>query len=619
MTVLLGMVWHTPVSAWLQFLLATPIQVVLGYGFYVGAWRGLRRFRADMDTLVALGTSVAYGYSVVATVGGQSIVYFDTAVVILVLIGLGRLLETRIKHSAAAAIRSLVNLQPPQAIVVRHGDQVTVTVDQVVPGDVVVVKPGQYVPTDGVVIEGQSTVDQSTFTGESVPVDVGPGSSVIGGTVNQTGAFRFRTTKTGRNTMLSQVIELVRQAQGSKAHIQRFADQVAAIFVPGVLVIAALTVVIWGLNGAWTTGLNATVAVLIVACPCALGLATPMAILVGTGLGAQHGILIKDAAALERAGKLSHLILDKTGTLTAGRLTVKEVIPAEPATDRNQLLRLAASVEHLSEHPLAEAIVRHARQRGLDLVPVTDFQSTTAAGVRGRIEGQTVVIGRIAALRQQGVVGLDDLLETRHQSLDATQTTVAVAIDGRFAGWIALEDKLKPNARQVVTQLRHLGLKVILMTGDHPSPATVIAQELGIQPQDVMAQVMPEDKQAKVTELQQKGHVVAMVGDGINDAPALAAADIGIAMGGGTDIAMEAGHVVLVSGDLHALIRAIRLSRATMRRIYGGLFWAFVYNLVLIPVAATGNLHPMFAAGAMSLSSASVVLNALWLRRRWKP
>ncbi len=617
--VLLAMIWHTPKSAQLQFILATPIQLMLGHTFYRGAWRAIKRLRTDMDTLVALGTSVAYGYSAVAAWKGQSLVYFDTAAVILVLVGLGRLLEDRTKHTAAAAIRSLVNLQPPEAIILRTGREMTVAADQIAPGDVVLVKPGQRLPADGVVTDGRSAVDQSTFTGESVPIDVVAGSTVIGGTINQTGAFRFRATKTGGHTLLSQVIEMVEHAARSKAHIQRFADTVAALFVPMVLVVALLTLVLWGLGGAWIFGMNAMVAVLIVACPCALGLATPTAILVGAGLGARCGILIKNAAALERAGKLSHIILDKTGTLTVGRLAVKDVIPIDQTCDKTHLLRVAASLERFSEHPLARAIVEHAQQHRLQLAPVTDFQSHTAAGVRGCVEGQMVVVGRIAALREQAVTGLDQMLEMRDQLLNLNRTAVAVAIDGRAKGWIALADKLKPNAPLVVTRLRRLGLKVMLMTGDHPSTANAIAQELGIEAQHVMARVMPQDKQAKVAELQNMGHIVAMVGDGVNDAPALASADIGIAIGSGTDIAIDAGHMVLLTDDLNALPRAVRLSRAIMRRIYGGLFWAFAYNLLLIPIAATGQLHPMLAAGAMSFSSLSVVLNALWLKHRWKP
>ncbi len=617
--VVLAMAWHTTTSAQWQLLLATPVQVLLGYPFYRGAWKALRHGRADMDTLVALGTSVAFGYSVAAVVGGQGVVYFDTAVVILVLINLGKQLESRAKHSAASAIRSLLDLQPPEAVVVRAGKEVTVHVAEVRPGDVVVVRPGGRVPVDGEIVEGQSSIDQSMLTGESLPVEAGPGTAVFGGTVNQTGAFRFRATQTGQDTVLSHIVELVEQAQGSKAQVQRFADTVAGVFVPAVLVIALVTLLAWGFGGYWLEGLNATVAVLIVACPCALGLATPTAIMVGTGLGARHGILIKDAGAFERAGRLSQVILDKTGTLTLGKLTVKQVVAVEGGIGGDEVLRLAASVESLSEHPVAKAIVGYAHERGLELSPPTDFQSITAAGVRAHVAGHTVVVGRLTSLREQGVEDLGPLLAKRDELLDANRTAVAVAVNGKPAGLIALADRLKPNARRAVEQLHSLKLGVWLLTGDNTSAANAIAQEAGIAPSNVMAEVLPADKQAKVTQLREKGHVVAMVGDGINDAPALAAADIGIAIGGGTDIAVESGDMVLVGGDLENLPRAIRLSRATLRRIYAGLVWAFAYNMLLIPVAAAGLLHPMLAAGAMSFSSISVVLNALWLKWRWKP
>ena len=619
-TVLMAMLWHTPASAQFQLFLATPVQIMLGYPFYRGAWRALRHRRADMDTLVAMGTSVAFGYSIIAIQRGQSVVYFDTAVVILVLIGFGRLLEAHAKHNAASAIQSLLHLQPPEATVIRNDHEENIPVDQVEPGDTILVRPGQRVPVDGEVIDGESAIDQTIVTGESLPVEVSEGSAVIGGTMNQTGAFHLRATKTGPEMFLSQIIGLVQQAQGSKANIQRFVDTVAGVFVPVVLAIAATTLLGWGMFGdSWITGMNAMIAVLIVACPCALGLATPTAIMVGTGLGAQHGVLIKDAAALEQAGKLSHIILDKTGTLTAGKLTVKRVVTIDESIDTDELLRLAAGVENKSEHPVAKSIVAYAQERGLDLPPVNDFMSITAAGVRGQVNGKTVIVGRVSTLREEEVTGVDALLAPRDEMLDATRTAVAVAVDGKAAGLIALADKLKPNAPQTVEHLRRLGLTPILMTGDHAPMANAVAQEVGIDPKNVMAEVMPADKQAKVTELQHAGHVVAMVGDGVNDAPALAAANIGIAMGGGTDIATDAGHIVLAGGDLAALPRAIRLSRATMRRIYTGLFWAFIYNMVLLPVAALGHLHPMFAASAMSFSSISVVLNALWLRTTWRP
>ena len=618
-TLILAMVWHSILSVRIQFCLATPIQLILGYPFYRGAWRGMVRLRANMDTLVALGTSVAYLSSVAAMALDIATVYFDTAAVILVLVSFGQFLELRAKHSAAAAIESLMDLQPPQATVMKKGQERVVDIDEVVPDDVVLVKPGQRIPVDGVVVQGQSTVDRAAFTGESEPVDVGPNSRVNAGTVNLTGAFQFRATQTGQSTLLAQVVEMVTRAQCSKADIQRLTDKIAAVFVPAVLAVAVLTFGGWSLSGYWQAGLQATVAVLIVACPCALGLATPTAITVAIGLGARNGILIKDAVALERGGRLTHVILDKTGTLTIGRSAVKQVVVVQGELDSDQLLQLAASVESQSEHPVAKAIVGHAHERNLELQPVFEFQSTTGAGVKGRVNEKCVVVGRVSALREENMAGIEAMLEQRDELLQRVRTAVAVAVDGQAVGLIGLSERLRPNARGVVRQLNRLGLQVILMTGDHPLAAESVAHEVGINSRHVLAEVMPADKQAQVTELQKQGYIVAMVGDGINDAPALAASDIGIAIGGGTDIAMEAGHVVLVGGDLDALPRAIRLSTATMKRIYAGLFWAFSYNLLLIPIAVAGLLHPMLAAGAMSCSSVSVVLNALWLRRRWRP
>jgi Cu+-exporting ATPase len=635
----LSMITHDPsrTSVLWQWALATPIQVVLGWRFYVGAIKALRHGRADMDTLVALGTTVAYGASALEAFRGGNHVYFDTAAVILVLISLGKWLEHRARGSAAAAIRDLAQLQPTEATVVRDGREVLVPIAQLSVGDVVQVRPGQRLAADGEVVEGESSVDESMVTGESMPVDVKPGQRVIGGTINLTGALRFQVTRTGTRTLLAQVIELVKQAQGSKARVQRIADAVAGVFVPAVLVVALLTLLAWGFIPAggdgWARGMQAMIAVLIIACPCALGLATPTAIMVGTGLGARHGILIKDASALERAGKITHVILDKTGTLTLGRPAVRKVQPVAEGYDEREVLRLAAGAEQLSEHPLGQAIVRHARDLGIAPDRVHQFQSITAGGVRGYVDGRHVIVGRFSTLRDLGVEDVEAVRGQREELQDLGRTLVAVAAEGRVIGLIALADDLKPNAARAVQQIRELGLQVILMTGDQAGAARAVAQLIGLNPDDpdaVLAGVLPTDKQAKVASLQERGFRVAMVGDGINDAPALASADLGIAMsaqrspegesiGGGTDIAMEAGHVVLVGGDLQALPRAIRLSRATLRRIYMGLFWAFAYNVVLIPVAALGLMHPMLAAAAMSLSSVSVIANALMLRRTWKP
>ncbi|QQE13958.1 copper-translocating P-type ATPase [Planctomycetota bacterium] len=607
-------------SHWWQLLLATPIQFWLGWSFYKGAWNGLKHKRADMDTLVALGTSVAYVYSVVVTLAGGQETYFDTAVMILVLIGLGKMLEARARGSAASAIKGLMDLQPPEAVVVRDGNEVVVSVSDVKDGDVCVVKPGQKVPVDGKVIEGSSTIDQSMVTGESLPAEVEKGSKVYGGTVNQTGAFRFEATATGGKMLLSQVVSLVKQAQTSKAKVQRIADEIAGVFVPVVLIIALVTFVGWGIYDpsavGWIKAMVAMIAVLIVACPCALGLATPTAIMVGTGIGAGSGILIKDAAALERAGKLTGIVLDKTGTLTEGRPAVTDVVCLLGESCEDDVLRFAAAVEMDSEHPLGKAIVEEAKNRGMVVERAGQFDSLTAAGVKGVVEGQEVIVGRMTTLKEMGVEGVDELMKKRDEVLEAQKTAVGVAVDGKARGVIAFADKIRSGAVEVVKELKELGLTVVMMTGDNQGSAEAVGKRIGID--EVMAEVLPTDKQAKVQELQGQGEKVAMVGDGINDAPALASADIGIAIGGGTDIAMDAGHVVLVGDDLKNLPRAIRLSRATMKRIYYGLGWAFIYNIVLIPIAMAGIMNPMFAAGAMALSSVSVVGNALYLRLSWK-
>lgn len=612
----LGMTWHGQVSAWVQLVLAVPVQVVLGWPFYRGAVRAGRHLRADMDTLVALGTSVAFGYSAVVTIMGGSEVYFDTAVVILLLIGVGKWMEARARGSAASAIRGLMDLQPVEATVLRDGEEKTLPVSEVTQGDRILVRPGQRVPVDGEVYEGSSTLDQSMVTGESMPVEVASGDQVYAGTVNQAGSFRFTATATGSSTLLAQVVELVKKAQASKASIQRIADRVAGVFVPVVLVIAVLSLLGWGVfSGDWVFAMVTCVAVLIVACPCALGLATPTAIMVGTGIGAKHGILIKDARALERAGRLTDIILDKTGTLTQGKPTVSDVVPAEQDLDGGGILRLAAAVEAQSEHPLGQAIVEHAKSEGIDLPQASDFQSITGGGVRGSVGQHQILVGKPAVLESNNI----DIPKNVQQQLEQLQaqakTVVTVAVDGRCRGLIALADQPRDGAGEAVASLHELGLNAVLMTGDNHATAQAVAKEMNID--DVMAEVLPTDKQAKVEALQQQGKIVAMVGDGINDAPALASADIGIAMGGGTDIAMEAGHVVLVGSELANLPRAIRLSKATMRRIYFGLFWAFAYNVVLIPVAVAGWLDPMLAAGAMAFSSVSVVLNALYLRWSW--
>jgi len=610
---LLAMSWKTQTSVYLQLLLAAPLQLILGWPFYKGTFKGLSHGRVDMDTLVAMGTSVAFVYSAVLTFRGVTEVYFDTAVMILVLIGLGKRLESRAKHSAGSAILGLIQMQPRTALVKQAGSFIETPIEEITRGDVVQVKPGASIPVDGVVIEGASHVDQSMVSGESEAVEVQTGSKVIAGTVNQDQLLIVEVSKAGKGTVLSQMVELVRKAQAGKADVQRIADRVAAVFVPAVLIIAIVTLLVWGLAyGSWSTGLNAMVAVLIVACPCALGLATPTAVMVATGLAAKNGVLIKDAAALERAGSIKQIILDKTGTLTLGRGGVAKIAVREDIIRESELLGLAAAAESSSEHPIGRAIVEYAAQQDIAIRDASDFQNFTGAGVKAVVNGRTVIIGRLPTLRDNGVADIDELNNLRESIESHARTFVGVAVDGKAVGLIAIADRIRPEAADTVSRIKTLGIKLTILTGDQQDAALAVAEQVGID--SVEAEVMPADKQARVEQLQQQGHIVAMVGDGINDAPALAAADVGIAMGAGTDLAANAGDMVLIGSDLSLLVRAVKLSRKAMMRIYGGLFWAFAYNLVLIPIAAVNLLHPMLAAVAMSFSSVSVVLNALYLR-----
>ena len=647
----LGMATHSLTSAWIQLVLALPVQVLLGWPFYRGAWRGARHRRADMDTLVAIGTTVAFVWSVYETLAGAGLlhaantphvyVYYDTAAVILVLVGLGKWLELRARRSAAGAIKGLMNLRPVTATVLENNTPRDIPIDSVTVGQTLLVRPGSRVPVDGVITEGRSAINAAIVTGESLPADVGPGDNVVGGTLNQAGAFQMKATRTGKGTLLAQVVEMVESAQASKANVQRIADKVAGVFVPIVLVLSLLTVVGWGvIQHDWLTGMKAMIAVLIVACPCALGLATPTAIMVGTGLGAQMGVLIRDASALERAGKLTHIVLDKTGTVTLGEPRVQSIfIVGDAAPDaaalggvidlkkltppQRDLLRMAASVETMSEHPLGRAIADAAKKAGILIQAAADFQSITGGGVIGEVAKQKIIAGKRTLLIERNITGVESLNAFIDSASAHGCSVVAIGVDGKTAGAIALADPIKRHAKDAIDHIKAMGLKVVLLTGDMPGAAESVAKQLGIE--QVISQVKPADKLAKILELQKAGGVVAMVGDGINDAPALAAADIGIAIGGskqhgqttqaGTDIAAEAGHVVLVGGDLRALPRAINLSRATMRRIRAGLFWAFAYNIILIPFAMFGMLHPMLAGAAMSLSSVSVVANSLLLRR----
>ncbi len=624
---------------WFQLALATPVQFYAGWPFYRGAWKVLRHGASDMNTLIAVGTSAAYLYSLAAILvpdffraaglasEGVPPLYFDTSSAIITLILLGRFLEARARSHTSDAIRKLIGLQPRTARVVRDGLERDVPVEEVVVGDVILVRPGEKVPVDGVVLEGSSAVDESMVTGESMPVTKRPGDEVIGGTLNASGAFRFEATRVGRDTVLAQIVRLVQEAQGSKAPIQRLADVVTGYFVPAVLATAALTFVAWFVLGpqpSFNLALLNTVAVLIIACPCALGLATPTSIMVGTGKGAENGVLFRNAEALERLHKVRVVILDKTGTLTEGRPRVTDVIRAAEWLDEDEVIRLVAAAEHGSEHPLGEAIVRFAREeRSLELAGVEAFEAVSGQGVAATVEGRRVLVGRPAYL-EAGGVDLGRLRETAEELAASGKTPVFVAIDGRAAAVIAIADTLKPGSAAAVVELHRLGLEVVMLTGDNETTARAIARQAGVE--RVLADVRPDEKAAQVRRLQAEGKLVAMVGDGVNDAPALAQADVGIAIGTGTDVAIESAAVTLMSGDLRGLVTAIALSRATLRNIKQNLFWAFAYNVALIPLAAgafypfTGVLlDPIIAAAAMALSSVTVVSNALRLRRFQPP
>jgi Cu+-exporting ATPase len=616
----------------IQFLLATPVQFWAGWQFYVGFWKATKHKTSDMNTLIAVGTSAAYLYSFIVTFAPHLImvkglkmdVYFDTSAAIIVLILLGRFLEARAKGKTSEAIKKLIGLQPKTARVIRNGDETDVPVEEVVVGDTVIVRPGEKIPVDGVVKEGYSSVDESMVTGESLPVEKKTGDLVIGATINKTGTFKFEATKVGKDTVLSQIVRLVQEAQGSKPPIARMVDVIASYFVPVVISIAIITFVVWyffGPHPALTYAFLNFVAVLIIACPCALGLATPTSIMVGTGKGAENGILIRGAEALETAHQLTTIVLDKTGTLTKGEPSVTDVIESEKLA-KKEILALAASAEKGSEHPLGEAIVKKAKEENLNLLTPKDFQAIAGHGIEAIVDSKRVLLGNLR-LMEDKKVSLNGLLSKAEQLSNEGKTPMFLAVDGVTGGIIAVADTLKENSKEAVRALHQMGLEVVMLTGDNKRTAVAIANQIGVD--RVLAEVLPEMKAEEVRRLQSEGKKVGMVGDGINDAPALAQADVGIAIGTGTDVAMESSDITLIGGDLRGIVTAIALSKATIRNIKQNLFWAFAYNTILIPVAAGVLfpffgilLNPIFAAGAMAISSVTVVSNALRLRR-FKP
>ncbi|MFB4163545.1 heavy metal translocating P-type ATPase [Alteribacillus sp. JSM 102045] len=619
----LSFIWMPDIlmNPWIQFILATPVQFIIGWQFYEGAYKALRNKSANMDVLVAMGTSAAYFYSVYLgwswlSNGGTGMpeLYFEASAIIITLIVLGKLFEARAKGRTSQAIQKLLGLQAKTAVVKRDDKEQEIPVEEVIPGDIVIVKPGEKIPVDGEVLEGKSAVDESMLTGESLPIDKGTGDEVIGATINKNGVLQIKASKVGKDTALSQIIKVVEEAQSSKADIQRLADRVSGVFVPSVIGIAVYTFIIWitfVTPGEFGSALIPMISILVIACPCALGLATPTSIMAGSGRSAEIGVLFKGGEYLENTQNIQSIVLDKTGTVTKGEPALTDVVPAENWTE-NDLLQLAASAEKSSEHPLALAIVEGAKTKEISLVDAKNFEAVPGHGVQAVVEGKTVRIGTRKWLEKEGVV-LNNVEVSLQKFEEEGKTTMLVAADDTFAGIIAVADTVKETSKEAVQRLKEAGLEVLMLTGDNTRTAETIARNVGID--HVIAEVLPEQKSDEIKKLQEQGKKVAMVGDGINDAPALATADIGMAIGTGTDVAIEAADITLMRGDLNSAADAVLMSRKTMTNIKQNLFFAFIYNTLGIPIAAIGLLAPWVAGAAMAFSSVSVVLNALRLQK----
>ena len=611
---IMGPVGDILMNPYLQFVLATPVQFVAGWQFYHGAYTALRNGSANMDVLVALGTSAAYFFSIANVLSGVHDLYFETSAILITLILLGKLLEATAKGRTSEAIKALMGLQAKTARVIRAGEEADVPIEAVLVDDIIIVRPGEKIPVDGVIIEGTSTVDESMLTGESIPVDKKAGDEVVGATINKLGTFKFKATKVGKDTALAQIVRIVEEAQGSKAPILRFADVVSGYFVPTIVIIAVLTFLAWFFvvdPGNFSRALVNFTAVLVIACPCALGLATPTSIMVGTGKGAENGILIKGAEHLENAHRLTTIVLDKTGTVTKGEPGVTDVVPLTGIAG-SDLVKLAVRAEKNSEHPLAQAIVRYGQEQGAAVIDPDTFAAIPGYGVEVTIDGQKILVGTRKLMRENAVA-IEAVLPAIERMENQGKTVMLMAINNQMAGLFAVADTVKENSAAAIAELKNLNIDVWMITGDNERTARAIAEQVGIT--NIMAEVLPEHKAEKVEALKREGKVVAMVGDGINDAPALVAADVGFAIGTGTDVAIEAADITLMRGDLRGIVAAIKLSRATMRNIKQNLFWALIYNSLGIPFAAVGFLSPVIAGGAMAFSSVSVVMNALRLKR----